>query len=192
MSWDTQTPHACLPQGSTRLTACNDICMHSLCLCHGIHRRRMHASRRAAHDLLPATTYFHARHRVPGISTDTHGLGLTVSDSWSSVSMSWDPQPRAARMPPNDDFFQDVSAIIRPSLPTTTYRLSDFICACTSAEGYAPRGVPHRVQGNVDAAESPSDGLMPQSHLAPFTSLHSAAHLMISGSARPVSSDARV
>ena len=57
MSWDAQTPHACL-QGSTRLTACNDIFMHSLCLCHGIHRRRMHASRRAAHDLLPATTYF--------------------------------------------------------------------------------------------------------------------------------------
>ena len=39
MSWDAQTPHACL-QGSTRLTACNDIIMHSLCLCHGIHRRR--------------------------------------------------------------------------------------------------------------------------------------------------------
>ena len=38
----------------------------------------------------------------------------------------------------------------------------------TSAEGYAPRGVPHRVQGNVDAAESPSDGLMPQTHLHSF------------------------
>ena len=48
----------------------------------------------------------------------------------------------------------------------------------TSAEGNTPRGVPHRVQGNVDAAETPSDGLMPQSHLAPFTSLHGAAHHM--------------
>ena len=46
----------------------------------------------------------------------------------------------------------------------------------TSTEGNTPKGVPHRVQGNVDAAESPSDGLMPQSHLAPFTSFHGAAH----------------
>jgi len=69
------------------------------------------------------------------------------------------------------------------------YEASPFLCvlciliSCvlsTSAEGNAPRGVPHRVQGNVDAAESPSYGLMPQSHLAPFTSLHSAAHHMIS------------
>jgi hypothetical protein len=41
----------------------------------------------------------------------------------------------------------------------------------TSAEGNTPRGVPHRVQSNVDAAETPSDGLMPQSHLATLTSL---------------------
>ena len=48
----------------------------------------------------------------------------------------------------------------------------------TSAEGNTPKGVPRRVRGNVDAAETPSDGLMPQSHLAPFTSLHGAAHHM--------------
>ena len=42
----------------------------------------------------------------------------------------------------------------------------------TSTEGNTPRGVPHRVQSNVDAAETPSDGLMPQSHLATLTSLH--------------------
>jgi|NorSeaMetagenome_1021524.scaffolds.fasta_scaffold64464_1 hypothetical protein len=49
--------------------ACQASCVLCiLCLCHGIHRRRMHASLRAAHDLLPSTTYFHAWHRVPGIS----------------------------------------------------------------------------------------------------------------------------
>ena len=48
----------------------------------------------------------------------------------------------------------------------------------TSAEGNTPRGVPHRVQSNVDAAETPSDGLMPQSHLATLTSFPGAAHHM--------------
>jgi hypothetical protein len=51
---------------------------------------------------------------------------------------------------------------------------------CTSAEGNAPRGVPPSIQGDVDAAETPSDGLMPQSHLASFTLLHGAAHHMVS------------
>ena len=48
----------------------------------------------------------------------------------------------------------------------------------TSTEGVTQQGVPHRVQRNVGAAETPPDGLMPQSHLAPFTSLHGAAHHM--------------
>jgi hypothetical protein len=48
----------------------------------------------------------------------------------------------------------------------------------TSTEGNTPRGVPHRVQSNVDAAETPSDGLMPQSHLATLTSFPGAAHHM--------------
>ena len=46
----------------------------------------------------------------------------------------------------------------------------------TSTEGNTPKGVPHRVQRNVGAAETPPNGLMPQSHLAPFTSFHGAAH----------------
>ena len=56
----------------------------------------------------------------------------------------------------------------------------------TSTEGNTPRGVPHRVQSNVDAAETPSDGLMPQSHLATLTSLHtvhitSYSNMFVSG-----------
>ena len=61
------------------------------------------------------------------------------------------------------------------------YAYSLCILSCvfsTSAEGNTPRGVPHRVQSNVDAAETPSDGLMPQSHLATLTSFPGAAHHM--------------
>ena len=50
----------------------------------------------------------------------------------------------------------------------------------TSAEGNTPKGVPHRVQGSVDAAEPPSTGLMPQSHLAPFALLYGALLHIIS------------
>ena len=43
-----------------------------------------------------------------------------------------------------------------------------------------PKGVPHRVQGSVDAAEPPSE-MMPQSHLAPFTSFHGAVRTCCAG-----------
>ena len=50
------------------------------------------------------------------------------------------------------------------------------VCVQHADGGSTPRGVPHRVQSSVDAAETPSTGLVPQSHLAPFTSFHGAAH----------------
>ena len=55
----------------------------------------------------------------------------------------------------------------------------------TSTEGNTPKGVPHRVQGSVGAAETPPNGLMPQSHLAPFTSFHGAAHRVCLGPQPP-------
>ena len=100
-----------------------------------------------------------------------HGAARILARGFCEASpgfafMSWDAQCRPVRWSRRDH--------IRLLLSSATFfSYSHRMCLARQRREY-PEGRPHRVQSSVDAAETPSTGLVPQSHLASFTSFHGA------------------
>jgi hypothetical protein len=122
---------------------------------------------------------------VPDTRSRTHGLGLTVTDILLSTRSDLlsltcglgptvsDSRSRTRGLP---------WLLLRGGgamLHSTSTKESSCVLARQRRE--YPEGRPHRVQGSVGAAETPSTGRVPQSHLAPFTSFHGAATYMQAG-----------
>ena len=107
---------------ATTLTACNDIFLQ---YCFIFETKRKHGLRHTVSDTRSRTRGL--GHTVSDTRSRTHGVGHTVSD-WIAMLQN-KGNPPCGRTP----------TVLQPS-----HHL-----ICTSTEGNAPRGVPHRFQGSM-------------------------------------------